>query len=70
MDAYFRIGEWAQLRREDLVDDGALVAFILGVAERGERTKTGPNKGVILDSVVLRDEWRRHAATLEPGQKL
>eukprot|EP00969_Alexandrium_andersonii_P176923 7823101-Alexandrium_andersonii.AAC.1 len=34
MGAYFRIGERAQLRREDLVDDGAPVAFILGVAER------------------------------------
>ena len=70
LDVYFRIGEWDQLRREDIIDDGENVGFVLGVAERGERTKTGVNKGVILDSLALRDEWRRRRAELRPGQSV
>jgi len=58
MDVYWRQGEWENLTYGDVADDKEKVAFIMGVAERGERTKTGRNQGVILDSIALTNEWR------------
>ena len=70
MDCYWRQGEWERLRRQDVSDDGVNIAFILGVALRGERVKTGHNQGVIVDSPVLAAEWRQKLADLEPGQRI
>ena len=67
-DAYFRVGEWQQIRREDIIDDGDKVGVILGLAERGERVKTGHNQGVVFDSLRLREEWRSLRRSLCPKQ--
>jgi integrase len=42
----------------------------LGIAERGERVKTGHNQGVCFDSLALRAEWRALRASLAPGSKV
>ena len=70
MDVYFRVGEWAQLRGSDIVDDGEKIAIIMGVASRGERVKTGRNQGVIIDSEVLRAEWRALKKNTLPGDRV
>jgi predicted MarR family transcription regulator len=68
MDLYLRQGEWRQLKAEDIfIDTDGKVAFVLGVAERGERVKTGHNQGVVLDSVELSKEWREKINSLAPG---
>lgn len=69
MDVYFRVSEWDQLRKEDIVDDGAKVGLILRVAARGERVKTGRNQDVVLDSNILKDEWRGLRKSLHAGDK-
>ena len=58
MDVYWRAGEWEQVCNKDVIDDGTTVAFLLGDADRGLRTKTGRFQGVILDGIALTAEWR------------
>ena len=70
MDVYWRQGEWQNLRVGDVADDGEKIAFVMGVAERGERTKTGRNQGVILDSPTLATEWRARLAGRPRSEKV
>ena len=51
-DCYLRESDWQALAPPDIVDDGSLVALVLGVSERGERTKTGANQGMVIDMGV------------------
>lgn len=53
MDLYLRQGEWTQIQVGDVAYDGQKLAIILGVAERGERVKTGRNQAVTMDSTIL-----------------
>ena len=66
LDMYFRGQEWSMLRARDVYYDDDKVAVILGVAERGERVKTGRNQGITIDSKVLQAEWRARKAALDP----
>lgn len=48
VDCYLRGAEWSDLRPEDVsVPPSGPVALSLGVAERGDSTKTGPEQGVV-----------------------
>ena len=70
IDAYLRSGDWEKMRAADVYCDGTSVAIILGTSERGERTKTGPNQGVVLDSQVLSRDVLRLKGAREPQQRL
>jgi len=53
-DCFMRGQDWAALRKEDVVIDGAgTVALMRGVRERGESCKTGAHQGVEVRHPVL-----------------
>ena len=43
----------------DIIDDGQCVGFMLGVGDRGVRTKTGRHQGVLLHAPALQKIWRQ-----------
>jgi len=69
-DCYLRAGDWTLVEKEDVVGTENDVAIKLGVAERGESTKTGTRQCVRPDFPEVRRillEKRRRA---RPGQKI
>ena len=54
------------LRAQDVYFDESEVVIILGVAERGERVKTGRNQGIKIDAKVLQAEWKARKLLLRP----
>ena len=73
-DCYLRIGEVFMLKHGDLFvaknPAGKIEAMIrLGVAERGESTKTGMRQGVRIDYPVTIEMMQRRSANLKPGQR-
>ena len=65
-DCYLRSHEWCQIRVADVHDDGNLCSIMLGVAERGEKVKTGVRQGVVIDSPKVRTRLRHHIAKKAP----
>ena len=65
-DCYLRSAEWSSLRCADVVSDGPSVALLLGVAERGEKTKTGPNQGVVVDAPAVAADLLERARSKPP----
>ncbi len=68
-DCYLREQDWLQLVKGDVFwdrDNGCALA--LGVRERGERSKTGSNQGVLVDRVYVSDMLRALADTLQDGE--
>jgi hypothetical protein len=47
-DCYLRSQDWRELRAADVHTDGASVALLFGVQERGQKSKTGTNQGVVV----------------------
>jgi len=75
LDGYLRSQEIMALRAEDVkvifLEDGEMdVALRLGVAERGEDTKTGSRQGVRLDYPHTMDIVMRRVSQKKPGDKL
>ena len=68
LDCYLRSSDWEKLRAADVHDDGVSTALILGSAERGEKAKTGPNQGVVIDSAVLRRDLMTWVRSLKADQ--
>ena len=66
MDCYFRGGEWEMILNKDIIVDDDRVGFLLGVGERGERTKTGRHQGVLLDAPALKEQWRQRKQKRAP----
>ena len=69
-DCYLRSSDWEKLRKEDIYRSGETVAIILGVSERGEKAKTGPNQGVIVDCPLIAEALWSKAQALQPGAVL
>ena len=70
-DCYLRESDWQTLRREDIVeslDHG--IGLLLGVAERGEATKTGTRQGVRPDRFMIADIIRQCRNRTRPGTKV
>ena len=44
---------------KDIIVDDDRVGFLLGVGERGERTRTGRHQGVLSDARALKEQWRQ-----------
>ena len=69
LDGYLRAQEAFALRVEDVMesDKGQQMTLRLGVAERGERTKTGVRQGVLVDYPYTKEVLRRCIAKNSPS---
>ena len=65
-DGLLRQGECDKLRNEDVPDNDHQCALLLGVAARGERTKTGVRQGVVLRTDFAVQALRHHIGGLQP----
>ena len=70
LDAYLRSAEVFALCAEDMVESKGVVAIKLGVAERGERTKTGVRQGVMIDRPHVAAMLLAQSANRDPKAKL
>ncbi|CAK0860440.1 unnamed protein product [Prorocentrum cordatum] len=75
LGAYLRSGELFSLQAADIVIDvdeagEQVVALRLGVAERGERTKTGARQGVLIDRRHVSDMLVRRKAERGPSDRV
>ena len=70
-DSYMRQGDWKMIQPEDVTeeDEGGGAAIALGVAERGEATKTGFRQGVRIDRPAIGAILRKHVKAARKGQK-
>ena len=55
VDCYLRSQDWSGLVGRDIVDDRRSCALMLGVSERGDETKGGPNQGVVVHRGFVAD---------------
>jgi integrase len=70
VDGYLREQDLLNLRASDVsVGDNQVILF-LGRSERGDRSKTGRNQGVSLDSPYAHDVLRRRIAGLRPSDRV
>ena len=71
-DSYMRQGDWKMIQPEEVTeeDEGGGAAIALGVAERGEATKTGFRQGVRIDRPAIGAILRKHVKAARKGQKI
>ena len=70
-DCYLRKSDWRLIRHEDVVVDPVLgVAVLLGVAERGEATKTGTRQGVRPDRPGVAALLLKYKGRCAEGQRI
>ena len=74
-NCYLRTSDWTSIRKEDIVGEATPdrpfgIAIQLGIAERGEQTKTGPRQGVRPERPVLCLRWAAYRQRTKPGQKV
>ena len=69
-DMYLRESDWENIRTQDVADGDAGMAITLGVAERGEATKTGVRQGVRPDRPGVEALLRARLASLPPGSRV
>jgi hypothetical protein len=70
-DCALRESDWSVIRRVDVVETPQHgVALLLGVAERGEQTKTGIRQGVRPELPGVVQRLQRRCASLRPQDKL
>jgi len=69
-DGLCRSQDWSKLLAGDVSDDGTHVAMEFGVQERGERSKTGHNQGVVARTQAARTFLRERKAFRRPQDKL
>ena len=69
-DPYMRQGDWKMVQPEDITEEGQSVAISLGVAERGEATKTGFRQGVRIDRAFVAEIIKKHKRAAPKGSKI
>ena len=71
-DGWLRQQDWNGLRSEDVVEDGVngKVGLFFGVRERGEKSKTGTNQGLVLQIPLVNELLKLLKVGLAPGDLL
>ena len=69
-DSYMRQGDWKMIQPEDITEEGQSVAISLGVAERGEATKTGFRQGVRIGRAFVAEIAKKHKRAMLPDNVL
>jgi len=75
-DGWLRSQDLSLLRYEDVAVSTCpttgerLISLSLGSVERGERTKTGPRQGVLMDFPGLGDRLMKHRSSMKKQDKL
>ena len=69
-DGYLREQDFLQLRVGDCLFSGDVVTLMLGVASRGESSKTGRNQGVVLDSPLSCSLLWKRCQGRKPSEKV